>query len=301
MIKNKPGQIKATQVIVILILGVSLFACLGSNQITDLPDDQGIIEETVAATEDLPPEVTPSSDIYAVVGVSPDEHLNLYLTPTNSAEIVGRIPPFGTGLRPISNIQIRDDASWVQIQYEDQVGWVDYSYLAEQHGFMPAELVKLGQEVLIALEDYQYDQLKGFIHPSICLRFSPYSYLNTVNRIICKSDLAAESLSTDDHLWGHYDGTGNPITLTFNAYHERFIYDQDYLSSPVIGYNLEVSAGNSINNIQELYPDGMMIEYHFPEIDPQYGGMDWRSIRLVFVQQGAKWYLAAIIHGEWTI
>jgi hypothetical protein len=45
----------------------------------------------------------------------------------------------------------------------------------------------------------------------------------------------------------------------------------------------------------------MMIEYYFPGFDPQYGGLDWRSIRLVFVQHGMDWYLTAIIHGEWTI
>jgi len=30
----------------------------------------------------------------------------------------------------------------------------------------------------------------------------------------------------------------------------------------------------------------MVVEYHFPGIDPQYGGLDWRSLRLVFQQSG---------------
>jgi hypothetical protein len=29
--------------------------------------------------------------------------------------------------------------------------------------------------------------------------------------------------------------------------------------------------------------------------------MDWRSLRLVFMQDGGTWYLAGIIHDQWTI
>jgi len=43
------------------------------------------------------------------------------------------------------------------------------------------------------------------------------------------------------------------------------------------------------------------VEYHFPGIDPQYGGLDWRSLRLVFQQSGGEWYLVGIIHDQWTI
>jgi hypothetical protein len=43
------------------------------------------------------------------------------------------------------------------------------------------------------------------------------------------------------------------------------------------------------------------IEYYFSGFDPQYGGMDWRSLRLVFIKDSNNWYLAAIVHGEWTI
>jgi hypothetical protein len=44
----------------------------------------------------------------------------------------------------------------------------------------------------------------------------------------------------------------------------------------------------------------MIVEYYFPGFDPQYGGMDWRSLRLVFSDHGGTWYLAGIIHDEWT-
>jgi hypothetical protein len=29
--------------------------------------------------------------------------------------------------------------------------------------------------------------------------------------------------------------------------------------------------------------------------------MDWRSLRLVFEEQGGSWYLVGIVHDQWTI
>jgi len=305
MKSNKRAQIIISQILVILMVGASQGSCLGWNvkdAENDLPEDPGPSQEITAADpENLPVVMTPAGEIYAVTGLRPDENLTIYREPSKSAEILNQIHAFGTGLRPVSDIQILAGASWIQVQYKDQTGWVNYNYLAEQHGSLGDDLVKLGLQTLTALKEFQYDQLQEIIHPDLCLRFSPYSFLNTDNRIICKSDLHAEALSKEENFWGHYDGKGNPINLTFSSYHQKFVYDQEYGHAPVIGFDQEVSSGNSINNIQEIYPDGIMIEYYFPGIDPHYGGLDWRSIRLVFVQQGADWYLAAIVHGEWTI
>ncbi len=59
--------------------------------------------------------------------------------------------------------------------------------------------------------------------------------------------------------------------------------------------------GNSIDNSQEYYPGAMVVEYHFPGFDPQYGGLDWASLRLVFQEFEGRWVLVGIIHDEWTI
>jgi hypothetical protein len=44
----------------------------------------------------------------------------------------------------------------------------------------------------------------------------------------------------------------------------------------------------------------MVVEYYFPGFDPQYEGMDWRSLRLIFLQDNDVWYLAGIVHDQWT-
>jgi hypothetical protein len=247
------------------------------------------------------PEMTPASKFYTITGITPGNTLDIFQDPSNNSNIIGQINSSAINLRPSSNILNADGSTWIQIQSDEQNGWVDFSFLAEQQGELPGELVLLGQNVLSALKSFQYDQLRAIIHPELCLRFSPYAYLNTSNLVFCESDIDGSAVSEDLLLWGSYDGTGDPIYLSFRQYHEEFIYDQDYFHSPIIGFNTKVSSGNSLNNIQEIYPGGMMIEYYFPGFDPQYGGMDWRSIRLVFIQHGMDWFLTAIIHGEWTI
>lgn len=100
---------------------------------------------------------------------------------------------------------------------------------------------------------------------------------------------------------GAFDGSGEPITLTFSDYFDRFVYNQDFIAAPQIGYNESVGQGNMIDNWREFYPDGLMVEYHFPGFDPQYGGLDWQSLRLVFQREGEIWHLVGLIHAQWTI
>jgi hypothetical protein len=61
-----------------------------------------------------------------------------------------------------------------------------------------------------------------------------------------------------------------------------------------------LGGGNSIDNSSEFYPEAKIVEYYFSGFDPQYGGMDWRSLRLVFSELNDTWYLVGVIHDEWT-
>jgi hypothetical protein len=101
--------------------------------------------------------------------------------------------------------------------------------------------------------------------------------------------------------WGTYDGSGMPIELTFREYYEEFVYDVDFARPDVVGFNERVGQGNSIDNIASAYPDGVMVEYHFEGFDPEYAGMDWRSLRLVFEEKDGIWYLVGVVHDQWTI
>ena len=280
----------------ILLIGAVLSGC---SEVTKL--DPTITPAEILPTEEISLEFEELYERYTVVGIAQDSVLNIYEKPSADSLILGQIPHYGTDIQPTGDIYQKGNTTWVFIYHQNTVGWVDLEFLAEQHGALPENLIILGQQVLESIKYEQYGQLTSIIHPESCLRFSPYQYLNNDNRIICPSEFDSFTSSTVPISWGHFDGTGKPIDLTFIEYHQQFVYDQDFLKPNVVGLNIEVSVGNSINNIQEIYPGGIMIEYHFPGIDPRYGGMDWRSLRLVFIPENDQWYLTAIIHGEWTI
>ncbi len=288
--------------VILILIGLFLFPGAILSGCSEVPKPAPTITPVeIQPTQVISLEIEELFDRYSVVGIAQDSYLSVHGKPSADSLVVGQIPSYGTDILPTGDIYQQGNITWVFIGHQDTVGWVDLGFLAEQHGTLPKDLIILGQQVLASLKTEQYDQLLPFIHPETCLRFSPYQNLNPDNQIVCPPDLASLTGSLEPITWGQFDGTGKPIDLTFFDYHQQFVYDQDYLKSSVIGFNLEVSSGNSINNIQEIFPNGIMIEYHFPGTDPRYGGMDWRSLRLVFVPENDQWYLTAIIHGEWTI
>ncbi len=160
-------------------------------------------------------------------------------------------------------------------------------------------LVTLGEKVLKALKKNDFKELTSFTDPMETLRFSPYSYLDSTNPIFTGG---LTHISPDQTFnWGYHDGTGEPIRMTVKDYFKRFVYDQDYLKAPKVSVNRTLGTGNSIDNLKEIYPDADYVEYYFPGFKEEYGGMDWRSLKLVFRKKEGHFYLAAIVHSEWTI
>ena len=113
--------------------------------------------------------------------------------------------------------------------------------------------------------------------------------------------MTIKSKDTKVYNWGLYDGSGEPIELSFMDYYETFVYDVDFLNPEVIGINTLIGMGNTYVNISEVYPNAEFVELHFNGIDPQYEGIDWRSLYLIFEKVDSTWKLIAITHGQWTI
>lgn len=157
-------------------------------------------------------------------------------------------------------------------------------------------------EVLNSLKDMDMEKLSGMIDPDKGVRFSPYGHVNKDTDLVFTAD-QIKNISNDNTLytWGVFDGSGAPINLIFSDYYKKFIWDQDFTKAKEAGYNKILGKGNIINNSFDVYPKAIIVEYHFPGFDPQYGGMDWRSLRLVFEKNGDVWYIAGIIHDQWTI
>ena len=162
-------------------------------------------------------------------------------------------------------------------------------------------LQETADQVITALANKDFATLAGFVSPEIGVRFSPYAYVSSDQVVFFPNDIAVLFDSSQIYSWGFYDGSGEPIDLTFAEYYAEFIYSADFAYAEATAENERLGQGNSISNITEFYPDSQYIEYYFSGFDPQYAGMDWQSLRLVFTQHDDIWYLVGIIHDEWTI
>lgn len=166
----------------------------------------------------------------------------------------------------------------------------------------PAEaeqiIAPMAKQAIEALKNRDMVTLAGMAHPEKGVLFSPYGFMGE-DKVVLKADQLSGALTdpTVRH-WGSFDGTGDPIDLTFAAYFERFVYSHDFAAAPQISYNQPIKE---IYHAEQFGPSSIMVEYHFPGFDPQYEGLDWQSLRLVFEQQGQTWYLVGILHNQWTI
>jgi hypothetical protein len=163
-----------------------------------------------------------------------------------------------------------------------------------------SEVLPLAEAAIQALKAKDMDKLAELTSPGSGLRFSPYSFVRPEDLAFSPEQLKGLLKDPTVYVWGTFDGSGEPIQMTFAEYYERFVYSKDFASAEQIGLNERLGQGNTIDNSQEFYPEAVVVEYHLPGENPDYGGMDWQSLRLVFQQQEGQWYLVGIIHDEWT-
>ncbi|HEY0736149.1 MAG TPA: hypothetical protein VGD69_14640 [Herpetosiphonaceae bacterium] len=155
------------------------------------------------------------------------------------------------------------------------------------------------KQAIEALKNRDMVRIAGMAHPEKGMAFSAYGRVDDKSVVLKPEQLAGALADPTIRLWGSYDGTGDPIELTFAAYFERFVYSHDFAAAPEIGYNQ--ALGDIYNYADDFDPGSIFVEYHFPGFDPQYEGMDWQSLRLVFEQQDQTWYLVGILHNQWMI
>jgi hypothetical protein len=165
-------------------------------------------------------------------------------------------------------------------------------------------LLKTTQNILTLLKTKNYLAFANYIHPIEGIRFSPYGFVDTVHDIKFskKKFISLAEMSVQDMIvWGEFDGTGDPIKMTLNNYMRRFVYDVDFVKPEKRSINEFLGSGNSLNNLELVYKNCDFTESHFSGFDKKYGGMDWRSLRLVFKVRDRKFLLVGIVHDEWTI
>ncbi len=165
-----------------------------------------------------------------------------------------------------------------------------------------ASLLSTAQTVVQLIKDQDMAGLSAHVHPVQGVRFSPYSHVNLQTDLVFSSQQIAGLMQDSTvQTWGVFDGSGDPIQMDFASYYTKFVYDQDYINPHMIGNNTLIGTGNTINNVAQIYPAASFVEFHFTGFDPQYSGMDWTSLRLIFENVGGTWMLIGIQHDGWTI
>ena len=160
---------------------------------------------------------------------------------------------------------------------------------------------KQASRAIRALKRGDMQTLSQLVHPAKGVRFTPVTYVNTGRNIFFYAKDLPDAMEDDTiHRWGEYDGTGDPIQLTFKMYYEDFLYDHDYAKAKQVTWNQKMEHGSLIDNTLDVYPNTEVVEYYFPGFEEKYGGLDWVSLRLVWEELDSSWYLVGIIHDQWS-
>jgi len=296
-------------------------AATATNAATPVPTEPATNTPAPTATQ-APPTVTPTTaprelpteppigpvlGPFAVVGVASDDVLNVRSGPGVGHGVVGTIPYYGLDVSVHAGGQEVDGSWWVPVEYQSVAGWVNNAYLARQVGSTSEAIAARAAQAILALRDRDMRTLANLVHPAEGVRFSPYGYVQAgagapggQDLVFGAADVAGLWSDPAVYMWGSAAGSGEPIELTFGDYYEQYVYDVDFAQPDVVGFDVTIGLGNTIDNIAEVYPGASMVEYHFEGFDPQYAGFDWRSLRLVFQDSGGSWYLVGIVHDEWT-
>lgn len=162
------------------------------------------------------------------------------------------------------------------------------------------QLRRIADTTLRALHDKDYKRISELVHPVEGLTFSPYGYVNSEKTVQMTPEEVGIRFSSDTArrvLWGFFDGTGDSIKLTPKAYAQRFIYDRDFAGSDSMYFRKTPPRGNTLNNLEYAFPDGVVVESFVPGKKE----MDWKALRMVFEKYNDRYYIVALVHDEWTI
>lgn len=165
-----------------------------------------------------------------------------------------------------------------------------------------ALLLQAACAVTTALRDEDYAALADLVHTELGVTFTPYSAVDLATDLtFTAQQIRALAGNTQTYVWGTTDGRGSPIELTMADYFRTYVFNQDYTKAPRVGIDTVQQSGNALENVAEVYSSARFVEFNFPALDPANTGLDWCSLKTVFLPEGSSWKLIALIHSEWTV
>lgn len=161
-------------------------------------------------------------------------------------------------------------------------------------------LKNLNDEILQTLKTKNYAKFSTFIHPAKGIRFSMYAFIRPdKDKHFSAPDFMTYIDKPTKFTWGEKDGSGDLLIISLKDYLETWVFKRDFSRSE-FSLNEFKGGGNSINNLEKIYPQAIFTENYIPGSE-KYSGMDWNALRFVFEKYQGKYYLIAMINDQWTI
>lgn len=159
------------------------------------------------------------------------------------------------------------------------------------------DIVAFTDAAVAELRDKSFAGFASRIHPVKGILVEPYQYISTSTGVhfAQSKNFLAQMTSTSTRLWGHGDGIGSPILMSFSKFYAEWLFDHDYLAAPV------VRVFRSYSNIPEVFPDARAVLYEYPGFDSKYDGMDWSGLVLGIEEYEGEWYVVVLAHAQWMI
>ncbi len=176
----------------------------------------------------------------------------------------------------------------------------DTSVSTPSAGASNSELIEQSYELLTYIRSGDYAAIAALVHPEYGVYFSPYSNINlSSNQWFSGDMLAVIDKAEEPFVWGVYDGSGEPISMTAAEYFARFVYDRNFAAAPIITVDRIAKSGNSLENTTELFPGCRFVDFYIPPESED--ALDWSLLRLIYEEHDGALYLVAIVHSEYTV
>jgi hypothetical protein len=156
------------------------------------------------------------------------------------------------------------------------------------------------ESVLVALKTKNYALLEK-LTSSHGLSWNEWPSLDLSRVDVAKTDISKIPSDTNVYLFGYTDGKGDPINLTRSAYIDTWIYNRDYLNADEVGVNRVIGKGNSLDTILTDAGNRTVVAFHFKGFEPEFKGMDWTTLYLVFDFENDAYKLRGIAKNNWSI
>ena len=141
----------------------------------------------------------------------------------------------------------------------------------------------------------------SYFHPDKGCRFVPYTFMVDEDLVFTTKTFQTELSNHKELHWGSFDVSGEAIEYTITDYFKRFVYDINYKDDATdIHINENLAFSNTLNNIEEFYPEAQYIEFYY-EGTTEYEGMDWSSLIFYVERSNNQYFLVAVVHNQWTI